>query len=72
MSTQTLQITVEKHPTENRGRILVTAPRGMEAELDLLFQGILSSKRKEGTYPPHLKNSFVVMFETTPEWKNTP
>lgn len=70
MSRQPLQVSIEKHPTENKGRLVVTAAPGHEADLDLLYQAILSPRRKEGHYPPHLKNSFVVMFETSDEWRN--
>lgn len=71
MSKQPLLVSIEKHPTENKGRLIVTAAPGQELDLDLLYQAILSTRRKEGQYPPHLKNSFSVIFETSEEWGNS-
>jgi hypothetical protein len=70
MPKQPLQVSIEKHPTENKGRLIVTAAPGQEADLDLLYQAILTTKRKEGHYPPHMKNSFAVIFETSAEWRD--
>ena len=65
-----MHVKVEKHPTENKARVIVTGEPGDEASIDLLFQALLTTAKREGRYLPGEKNAFVVLVETTPVWKN--
>jgi len=64
-----MRLKIEKHPTENKGRITVVADSDDEkVKLDLLFQALMTTARKQGEMTS--TNSFSVLFETSPEWKN--
>lgn len=66
-----MKLAIIKHPTENKARVVAKAETPEEqAQVDLLFQALLSSSRRQGAYTS--TDAIDVMFETSPEWKNDP
>lgn len=64
-----MKLAIVKHPTENKARIIAQAESGEDqAQVDLLFQALLSNSRRQGAYTS--TDTIDVMFETSPEWKN--
>lgn len=59
-----MQITVDRHPQDPCARIVV---KGSEAELealDLLYQGIMTTRHKEGKFVT--SDTFTVFFQLEP------
>lgn len=66
-----MKLAIMKHPAENKARIIAKAETPDEqAQVDLLFQALLSNSRRQGVYTS--TDAIDVMFETSPEWKNDP
>lgn len=59
-----MQIHISQHPKDPCGRVVVTGNAEEAANLDLLFQAIMSSRHKEGRFTT--STSFEIFFQMDP------
>ena len=59
-----MQIHIAQHPQDPCGRVVVTGTTEEAANLDLLFQAIMSTRHKEGRFTT--STAFEVFFQMDP------